>query len=386
MHEVVIAGVGQAPVGEHWDVSLRELALTAIEEALHDAGELRPQAVFVANQLAPVLSRQGHLGTLIADFAGLTGVETATVEAAGASGGAALRLAYLAVASGQVASALVVGVEKATDQVGAMVEAAQTIALDADYEAEHGLTPAAQAALLMQRYMHEYEVPREAFAAFPILAHQNAVGNPHAMFRRAISEKTYARATMVADPLNLFDAAPFADGAAAVLLTRRDLLPPQMPHPLVRIIGSASANDTLALHDRPDPLDFRAVRWSLERACRQAGIAPDEADLFELHDAFSVYVPLILEAAGFAPRGAGWKMGQDGRLSLDGDLPILTMGGLKARGDAGGATGVYQVVEATLQLQGRAGDNQIPNARRALIQCLGGPAATAVTHVLEAVA
>ena len=385
MSDVVIAGVGQAPVGEHWDASLRELALTAIEEAIQDAGGLRPQAVFVANMLAPVLSRQGHLGTLIADFAGLTGVETATVEAAGASGGAALRLGYLAVASGQVESALVVGVEKATDQVGAVVDAALATEMDADYEAEHGLTPAAQAALLMQRYMHEYGAPREAFAAFPILAHQNAVGNPHAMFRRAISEKAYARATMVADPLNLFDAAPFADGAAAVLLTRRDLLPPEMPHPLVRIAGSASANDTLALHDRPDPLDFRAVRWSIERACRQAGMAPDAADLFELHDAFSVYVPLILEAAGFAPRGEGWKMGQDGRLSLDGDLPILTMGGLKGRGDPGGATGVYQAVEATLQLQGRAGDNQIPHARRALVQCLGGPASTAVTHVLERV-
>ncbi len=383
MNEVVIAGVGQAPVGEHWDVSLRELALTAIQEAIHDAGGLRPQAVFVANQLAPVLSRQGHLGTLIADFAGLTGVETATVEAAGASGGAALRLGYLAVASGQVDSVLVVGVEKATDQVGAVVEAALSTALDADYEAEHGVTPAVQAALLMQRYLHEYEVPREAFAAFPILAHQNAVANPHAMFRRAISAKTYAKATLVADPLNLFDAAPFADGAAAVLLTRRDLLPPQMPQPLVRIAGSASANDTLALHDRPNPLDFRAVRWSTERACIQAGITPQEVDLFELYDAFSVYVPLILEAAGFAPRGEGWKMGQDGRLSLDGDLPILTMGGLKGRGDPGGATGVYQIVEATLQLQGRAGDNQIAHARRALVQCLGGPASTAVTHVLE---
>ncbi len=386
MNEVVIAGVGQAPVGEHWDVSLRELALTAIQEALHDAGGLRPQAVFVANQLAPVLSRQGHLGTLIADFAGLTGVETATVEAAGASGGAALRLGYLAVASGQVDSALVVGVEKATDQVGAVVDAALSTALDADYEAEHGVTPAVQAALLMQRYLHEYQVPREAFAAFPILAHQNAVANPHAMFRRAISAKAYAKATLVADPLNLFDAAPFADGAAAVLLTRRDLLPPQMPHPLVRIAGSASANDTLALHDRPDPLDFRAVRWSIERACRQAGITPQEVDLFELYDAFSVYVPLILEAAGFAPRGEGWKMAQEGRLSLDGDLPILTLGGLKGRGDPGGATGVYQIVEATLQLQGRAGDNQIAHARRALVQCLGGPAATAVAHVLERVA
>ncbi len=382
MNDIVIAGIGMTPVGEHWATSLRELALEAIEKALHEAGGLRPQAVYVANMHAPVLSRQANVGPLVADFAGFRGVEAATVEAGGASGGMALRAAYLAVASGEVDVALAVGVEKATDVVGASVESAAATVLDADYEAEQGVTPAVQAALIMQHYMQETGAPREAFAAFPLLAHQNAVGNPYAMYRKAVKESVYHRVTMVSDPLNLFDAAPLADGAAAVLVTRRGLLPPETAAPPVRIAGFGIANDTLAWHDRDDLLDFAAVRQSVQAACRRAGCTLEEIDFFELYDAFSVYVPLILEAAGFAPRGEGWKLGQSDALTLDGSLPILTMGGLKARGNPGGATGLYQVAEAVLQLRGQAGDNQIPRARRALVQSLSGPASLAVTTVL----
>jgi acetyl-CoA acetyltransferase len=132
------------------------------------------------------------------------------------------------------------------------------------------------------------------------------------MFRKAISAEAYLRAGMVSEPLNMFDVAPNADGAAAVVLTRADLLPPAFPHPLVRISGSSVVTDTLALHDRPDPLSFQAVRLSTERACRQAGILPEDVNLFELHDAYSIYAALSLEAAGFAGRGQGWQMAVNG--------------------------------------------------------------------------
>jgi acetyl-CoA C-acetyltransferase len=164
-------------------------------------------------------------------------------------------------------------------------------------------------------------------------------------------------------------------------------LPPSFPHPLVHIAGSSLATDTLALHDRPDPLVFHAARLSVERACQKARITPLQVDLFELYDIYSIYAALALEAAGFAERGQGWKLAQNGEApavaSLSGSLPICTMGGLKARGNPGGATGVYQVVDAVLQLRSQAGDNQVPNARRAMVQSLGGPASTAVTHILE---
>ncbi|MCJ7532571.1 MAG: thiolase domain-containing protein [Anaerolineales bacterium] len=383
MTEVVIAGIGQTPVGEHWDISLRDLALKAVEAAIQDGAGLQPQALYIGNMLAPVISGQSQLGALIADYAGLGWVESCVVEAAGASGGAALRQGFLAVASGMVDMVLVVGVEKFTDQVGTVVDAALATGMDSDHEAVQGLTPNAQAALMMRRYMHEYGVAREVFGSIPLITHANGVGNKNAIFRKAISLETYTGAGIVDDPLNLFDVAPLADGAAALLLTRPEFIPQGFPHPLVRISGSSLVTDALALHDRSDPLELKAARISVERACRQAGIMPKDVDLFELYDGSSILAVLSLEAAGFAECGKGWQLAQDGNCSLQGKLPICTMGGLKARGNTGGAVGVYQAVEAVLQLRGQAGQNQVKNAQRALVQSLGGPAATAATHVLQ---
>ncbi len=386
MTDVVIAGLGQTPVGEHWDTSLRELAYQAMNAAMQDSGGLRPQALFVGNMLAHNLSRQAHLGVLLADFADLTGIEAATVEAAGASGGAALRQGYLAIKSGLVDVALVVGVEKFTDSIGSGVEAALASTADSDFESVHGLTPTAQAALIMRRYMHEFGVPADGFAGFALTAHANGATNKNAMFQKAIKLETYQKADIVSEPLNMFDIAPNADGAAAVLLTRRELLPPNFPHPLVRIAASASAADTLALHDRADPLWFEAVHIATGKAIKQAGITLDQISLFEYHDNYSIYAALSLEATGFATRGKGWKRAAEGAIALTGKIPCATFGGLKARGNPGGASGVYQAVEAAIQLRGQAGTSQIAGARFALIQSLGGPASVAISHILERIA
>jgi acetyl-CoA C-acetyltransferase len=380
MTDIVIVGLGQTSVGEHWDAGLRDLAYHAMDAAIKDAGGLRPQSLFVGNMLAPNLSRQAHLGALLVDFAGLDGIEAVTIEAAGASGGAALRQGYLAVKSGMVDTALVVGVEKFTDQVGAGVEEALATAADSDFESVQGMTTTAQAELIAKRYMHEYDVPVDGFAGFAVTAHANGANNPNAMFRKAIKPETYARA---GEPLNMFDAAPNADGAAALVLTRRDLLPSNVPNPLVKIAGSATSSDTLALHDRKDLLFFEAVHNSTGRAVKQAGITLDQIDLFEYHDIYSIYAALSLESTGFAIRGQGWKLAADGKIALNGKISCATMGGLKARGFPGGASGVYQAIEAAMQLRGQAEANQVPDAKYALIQSLGGPASTAVTHVLE---
>jgi len=276
MTDIIIAGIGQTTVGEHWETSLRDLAYSALNAAVRDAGGLRPQALFVANMLAPNISRQAHLGALIADYAGLgfdydkqfAGIEAVTVEAAGASGGAALRQAYLAVKSELVDIALVVGVEKFTDQVGPGVEEALATTSDSDFESVQGLTASAQADLLMKRYIHEYDVPADGFAGFALTAHANGASNPNAMFQKAIKQETYTRS---GESPNMFDAAPLADGAAALLLTRRDLLPTNWLHPLVKVSGSASASDTLALHDRKDLLFFEAAHLSAGKAMKEAG-------------------------------------------------------------------------------------------------------------------
>jgi acetyl-CoA C-acetyltransferase len=385
MTDVVIAGIGQTEVGEHWEIGLRDLAYNALHDALKDSGGLKPQALFVGNMLAPNLSNQAHLGALIADYAGLTGIEAITLEAAGASGGAALRQAYLAIASGMVDVALVVGIEKFTDKIGSEVEEAIASTSDSDFEAVQGMTATAQAALLMKRYMYENDVPHNGFANFALTAHANGVANPNAMFRKAIKAETYSKAEMVSDPINMFDAAPNADGAAALVLTRRDLLPSDWhaSNPLVKIAGSAASSDTLALHDRKDILYFDTAQISAGKAMKQAGLTLDRINFFEYHDMFSIYAALSLEAVGFAIKGRGWKLAEDGEISLQGKIPCVTMGGMKARGFPGGAAGVYQAVEAVTQLRGQAGANQIANAKYGLIQSLGGPASTAVSHILQ---
>jgi acetyl-CoA C-acetyltransferase len=380
--EVLILGVGMTPVAEHWDRSIREIALEAVAAARSEAPDIQPQAVYVANMLSAALSGQTQLGALLSDFAGLHGIEAMTIEAAGASGGAALRQAYLAIKSGMIHSALVIGVEKITDRIGSQVDAALATMTDADYEAIQGVTPTAQAALLMRRYLYDYNAPQDALAGFSLNAHRNAVSNPYAMYRRAIKLEQYQNASMVSDPLNMFDAAPIADGAAALLIIDADMLPRTSSAPLVRIAASTVATSAIALHDHPDPLVLSSAAVSVQEAYQAANLGPDDIDFFELHDQFSILAALSLEAAGFASRGKGWQLAADGMIHRDGDIPICTFGGSKARGDAGGATGVIQVVEAVHQIRGLAGENQIQDARVGMTQCLGGMGATSATHIL----
>ncbi len=381
MREVFIAGVGATPVGEHWRSSLRQLAVEAISAALADSGLSTAEALYIGNALGGALNGQQHLGPLLADYAALRGVESYTVEAADASGGVALRAAYLAVASGAVDVAVALGVEKVSDTVGPARTAALTDTLDADYEAVHGATPVTMAALLMRLYLETYGLTLEQMEGFSLNAHANGSKNPRAMFRNMLRPGSFASASVIASPVTLFDAAPEADGAAAVVLVAGEQAT-GLVSPPVRVAGSAVVTDTLALQERLDPLFFHAASVSARRACNQAGIAPEDVDLFELHDSYTVVSALTLEACGFAPRGAGWRLAAEGQIGLNGLLPISTFGGLKARGNPLGATGLYQAVEAVLQLRGQAGELQVPGARTAMIQNLGGLAATAVTHVL----
>ena len=383
MKQVAIIGIGQTPVGEHWDASLRMLAADAVRSALDNAGLKRADALYVGNAYGASFSSQSQLGALIADYSGLSGVETFTIEAGDASGGAALRAGYLAVASGAVETAIVLGVEKSSDTVGTAHISARGVSLDADYESIHGATLPAMAALVMRRYMHEYGLDLTAFEGFSINAHANGSKNANAMFRNLIKPGAFARAPMLADPVNLFDSAPDADGAAALILTTIERAADMVPRP-VQIIASAASSDTLAVHERGDLFELKAARQSVSKAYAQAGLEPGDIDLFELHDAFTILSVLSLEAAGFSARGEGWRMAQDGSIQINGSLPISSFGGLKSRGNPIGAAGVYQALEAVLQLRGEAGANQVQDAHVAMIQSLGGIASTAITHILAA--
>jgi acetyl-CoA C-acetyltransferase len=391
MREVSIIGIGQTSVGEHWHKSLRHLAGEAVLAALENTGlgggahaPSPIDALYVGNMLSGEIAAQEHLGSLIADFVGLRGIEAYKVEAACCSGAAAVRLGFIAVAGGLHDMVIACGVEKMTDVLGQDTTAALALAGDVDYEAAMGPSFVAINALLMRRYMYENSVCHQDFAPFSLNAHRNGAGNPNAMFQRPITAQAFAQARMIADPISLLDSSPIADGAAAVVLCPTAQATDFVDQ-VVRIRASAAATDSVALHDRHDPLFLSAAYRSAKTAYQRAGIGPEDLDLFELHDAFTIMAALSLEACGFAERGDGVRLAQEGEITLEGRIPICTMGGLKARGHPVGATGLYQIVEMVQQLRGEAGGNQIKGAALGMTQNIGGSGATVITHILETI-
>jgi acetyl-CoA C-acetyltransferase len=377
MRAVSIIGAAQLPVRKESPLSLRQMAAQVTRQALAHAGADRVDALFAGNMLSDELQNQKHLAALIADEAGLPDVEALAVRAATASGAAALRIAYLAVASGQAEVAIAVGVEKMS---GGAVTRLLAKALDDEIEVAAGATMISQSAHLMRLYLERYRLAADALASFPVQAHANALYNANALFQKAVTPAEVMNARIIADPIRLFDCAPVCDGAAAVVLAPGDQAH-KVGDTAVSILASTVATDRFRIMDRPDPLTLRAAQLSAGKAYRQAGLTAADVDLFEAHDAFSIITCLQLEAAGFAAPGEGWRLGVDGEIGIHGRVPISTMGGLKARGHPIGATALYQVCEIVAQLTGQAGPTQVPQARVALMQSVGGVATTVITHL-----
>jgi acetyl-CoA C-acetyltransferase len=384
MRKVAILGIGQTPVDEQWEKSLREIGGEAAFAALADAGVERVDGLFVGNMLSPLVDGQNQLGTMLADWVGMWGREAVKIEAACGSGAAAFRAALMAVAAGELESALVVGVEKMTDKAGHDVTAALATAADADYEVDQGVSFVGINALVMRRYMHEFGWKHADFAPFSINAHSNAAHNPFARLHDPITVNQFERSTMVATPINLLDASPIGDGAAAAIIVPADKVVGGPGRPRLQVVASAASTDTIAVHSRKDPLFLEAAYDSARRAYEMAGVGPEDIDVFELHDAFSIMSALSLEASGFAERGQGVRLGLDDEIGLKGRVPICTRGGLKARGHPVGATGMYQIVEVAQQLRGECGPSQVDGAHIGMAQNIGGSGATVITHILWA--
>ncbi len=384
MRPVAIFGIGQTQIGEHWDKSLREIGGEAAFAAMQDAGVDKVDALFVGNMLSSAISGQNQLGAFFSDWMGLWKQEAVKVEAACASGAAALRAGLMAVSAGDIDSALVIGVEKMTDKAGHDVTSALATAADADYELEQGISFVGLNALIMRRYMHEFGWKHEDFAPFSVNAHANAMHNPFARLHEKITVEKFEKSAMIATPINLLDASPIGDGAAAVVIVPAEKVVSLNGKPRVVIAGSASATDTIAVHSRKDPLFLSAAYESSKRAYQMANVSPDDIDVFELHDAFSIMAALSLEACGFAERGQGVRLGLEDRINPKGERPVCTRGGLKARGHPVGATGIYQIVEVVQQLRGECGETQVVGARIGMTQNIGGSGATILTHILKA--
>jgi acetyl-CoA C-acetyltransferase len=386
VRDVYIVGVGQTPVNRDATSSSRELAAAAIADAIRTASIETDavNALFVGNMTGAVLDQQQQMGGLIADYAGLNGIEAVNVEAACASGAAAARMAFVTLAGGIHEVAVVCGVERMTHRDRDAVTDALAMAADRELESSRGESFISLNAKLMQLYFDAYSASAEDFAPFAMTAHANALNNPNAVFHREISLDDYLGSRMIVDPVRLYDVSPTCNGAAAIVIATGDLADRLTTNqPRIRIAASSAATSPVALERRSDPLALDAVSRSTRLALSQAGMTHSDIDLFELHDAYTIMTALCLEAAGFTPPGTATEFARDGRISPDGDLPISTMGGLKARGHPVGATGVYQLVEGYLQLAERAGANQVADAETALLQNIGGTGSTVVNHILR---
>jgi acetyl-CoA C-acetyltransferase len=388
MREVAVVGAGMTRFGELWDHSLRDIGLESGMLALMDAGlETEDiQALFLGNMSAGRFIQQEHIGALIADHAGLAerGIPATRVEAGGATGGLALRQAYLAVASGAHDVVMVGGAEKMTDVSDQDAEETMSFAADQEWEVFFGATLASLYALMARRHMHEHGTTPEQLAHVAVKNHAHGAANPKAQFRNRIRLEQVLGAGRVAEPLGVFDCSPISDGGAALVLTTLDRAREMTDEPVL-IAGSAQASDTLALHDRWSLTSQRATRIAGAAALGQAGRELSQMDLMEVNDGFTIAEIMAVEDLGLAEPGEGGRLAEEGVTALGGSMPVNTSGGLKARGNPPGATGIAQVVEIYDQIKGRAEGRQVEGARVGLAHNVGGTGATVTVHVLEVV-
>jgi acetyl-CoA C-acetyltransferase len=386
VRSVSIIGVGCTKFGERWDSSLRDIVAEAGFSAIEDSNVSGEEisALYIGNMSAGRFIEQEHIGSLIADYAGLARlhVPSTRVEAACASGGLALRQAVLAVASGYHDIVIAAGVEKMTDVSGGTAADALASAADREWECFFGATFPALYAMIARLHMRRYGTTREQLSMVAVKNHHHGCLNPIAQYQMEITHEKVMKSPMVADPLHVFDCSPLTDGAAAVILAPTEMAKKYCDTP-VKILGSCQASDTLALHDRRDITTLDATVCAARAAFGQARVEPGQIDVAEVHDCFTIAEILAIEDLGFVEKGQGGKAVEEGMTALNGKLPINTSGGLKACGHPVGATGIKQAYEITLQLRGEAKKRQIDDAEIGLTHNVGGSGGTALVHIFS---
>lgn len=382
MRDVAVIGTGMTNFGELWGQSLRDLFVEAALGALDSAGADTLDSIYVGNMSAGLFVGQEHLGPLMSDHLGMRGVPSTRVESACASGGMALRSAYMEVASGASDLVLATGVEKMND--GADVTGVLATASDQEEEVYYGVTFPGLYAMIARAHMTTHGTTEEDLSWVSVKAHRNGAKNPRAQFPRVVSLDEVMGSSMVAEPLRLLHCSPVTDGAAALLLCPLDRAKEFTDQP-VKIMGCGAATSTLALAQRTDPSHLDVVELSGDRAYKMAGVGPDDIDVVEVHDCFAIAEICCVEALGFMEKGKGGAGAREGITDFGGKIPVNVSGGLKSKGHPVGATGVAQAVTIVEQLRGEAGDLQVEGARIGMAQNMGGSGASSVVHIFQGV-
>jgi acetyl-CoA C-acetyltransferase len=382
MREVAIVGAGMTRFGELWKQSLRDMFAEAANAALSDAGADHIDSLYVGCMSGGQFVGQEHLGPLMADQMGMTGIPAVHVESACASGGIALRSAFMEVASGMSDLVLATGIEKMND--GADVTNVLATAADQELEVYHGVTFPGLYAMIARAHMTKYGTTEEDLAWVSVKNHKHGAMNDKAQFPLEVTVEQVLASAMVAEPLRMLHCSPVTDGAAAVLLCPLDMAKEFTDNP-VKIIGSGLSTGSLALADRADPAFLDSVQSSGEQAFKMAGVGPRDVHVAEVHDCFSIAEICCIEALGFVDQGKGNKAAQEGFTAIGGCIPVNTSGGLKSKGHPVGATGIAQAIEVFRQLRGEAGKRQVENAHIGLTQNMGGSGASSVVHIFQGV-
>lgn len=384
MRDVAVIGIGMTKFGELWEKSIRSLFVEAAKNALLDAGVDKIDSMYIGCMSGGLFVGQEHLGSLMADYLGMTPVPATRVESACASGGVAFRQAYMEVASGMSDIVLASGVEKMTDVDGGGATYALATAADAEYEGFQGATFPGLYAMMATAHMHRYGTTSEMLASVAVKNHANGSLNPFAQFPSKITVEGVLGSTMVADPLHILDCSPVTDGASAVILAPVEIAE-KLGKPAIRIIGSGQATDTIALHSREDLTKLNAVKVATEKALAMANLTIRDMDFAEVHDCFTIAELMVLESMGVYEPGKAGEATMAGETARDGKFPVNPSGGLKSKGHPVGATGIAQIIELVKQLRGTAENGrQLKNVKRGIAQNMGGSGGSSVVHILEA--
>lgn len=387
MREVAIIGVGMTQFGRHADKGIRQLGEEALWAALKDAG-LSPKEIQVAyagNALGHMSGQEMVSGQMVLREVGITGIPITRIEDACASASFALRESWLAVASGLYDVALAVGYEKMTGATTAEVMEALAGASDTELEANVGITFPGVFAMVARRHMYQYGTTQQQLAQVSVKNHDNGALNPRSQFQKRFTIEEVLASRPIARPLNLLDCCPISDGAAAAVIVAKDLVPRYTNRP-IWIAGSGQISGYF------DPMaDITIMKPTISAsriAYEMAGVGPEDIDVAEVHDCFSIAEVLHTEDLGFASKGEGGPFIQEGNTAIGGRIPINPSGGLLAKGHPVGATGLAQIVEIVEQLRGQSGQRQVAGAKVGLAMCLGGfmhsDAGVVAVHVLKA--
>lgn len=381
MRDVCAVGVGITKYGKH-ELSARELMTAASDTAIDGAGIAATDIdqAFFGNAFG-MAEKQGHLGPLIMTALGVPEVPATVMETACASAGTAFHHAYRDVAGGFSDIVLTGGVEKVSMLDTLTATTYFSYGSDYTFEGGNGCSFPGLYATMARGYFDKYGATEEDLANVAIKNHHNATMNPNAHLQKEITMEDVMGSMKVADPLKLYDACPFSDGAAAIILCSEEKAKELTDTPIY-VEASARSGSIASLQDRDDLTTIPGSVRAAELAMKQAKVGVDDLDFWEVHDCFTIAEVVASEDLGLFGRGEGAKAATDGQTALGGSRVINPSGGLKAKGHPVGATGAGQIVEVYEQLLGEAGGRQVDGAMKAMTHNVGATGGTVAVQIL----